>query len=226
MEPIAKHNKAGFELYLQKKLPLGSDNAKYAGGLDQKIKAFYKKHSQNNIGSIYDIQDEEGIYNIKKYIVSHPSLVYRRGHSGDSRLEGLDLYLDYLRTRKASHSTTVSQQRDLKLSTLETEGKHIKQETTVIQRNPQARQKCIEHFGCRCAACGLSMADKYGVLGEGVIEVHHLNPIHLFDDTHPVDYLTDLIPLCPNCHTMIHKLADPGDIEGLRNMITDLISDK
>lgn len=221
MKPIAKHNKAGFELFLQQKLPLGSDTAKYAGGLDQKIKAFYKKHSQNVFGSIYDIQDEDGIYKIKKYIVSHPSLVYRRGRNGDSRLEGLDLYLDYLRTGKDSHDTTVSQQREIKRSTLETEGKHIKQETTVIQRNPQARQKCIEHFGCRCAACGLSMAGKYGVLGEGVIEVHHLNPIHLFDDTHPVDYLTDLIPLCPNCHTMIHKLEDPGDIEGLRKIISD-----
>lgn len=221
MTPVAKQNKEDFELFLQQKLPFGSAPAKYSSGLNQKIKAFFKKHSQNEFGSIYDIQDEDSIYKIKQYIVSHPSLVYRRGHSGDSRLEGLDLYLDYLRTRKASSKTTASNQRAIKRSTLETEGKHIKQETTVIQRNPQARKKCIDHFGCRCAACGLSMADKYGVLGEGVIEVHHLNPIHLFDDTHPVDYLTDLIPLCPNCHTMIHKLEDPGDIEGLRKIISD-----
>ena len=65
------------------------------------------------------------------------------------------------------------------------------------------------------------MEEKYGQLGEGVIEVHHLNPIHLFDDMHPVDYKTDLIPLCPNCHTIIHKLADPGDLEGLKKIVEE-----
>lgn len=220
MTPEAKQNRAVFESFLQRFLPSGSDTAKYSRDLDRKIKAFYKKQLQDTFDSVYEIKDENAIYKIKQTIVSHPSLVYRRGHSADSRIEGLDYYLDYLKSnaKPVPKSGSIG---SIRRSTVDMEGRHIQRESTVIQRNPMARRRCIEHYGCRCAACGLSMFEMYGELGEGVIEVHHLNPIHLFDDTHVVDYLTDLIPLCPNCHTMIHKLEDPGDIESLKKLIAE-----
>ena len=61
------------------------------------------------------------------------------------------------------------------------------------------------------------------ICGDGVIEVHHLNPIHLFSDTHTVNYKEDLVALCPNCHTIIHKLEDPGDLDGLKQLIEENI---
>jgi 5-methylcytosine-specific restriction protein A len=63
------------------------------------------------------------------------------------------------------------------------------------------------------------MEDFYGEIGKEFIEVHHLKPIHLFDDTHEVDPIKDLITLCPNCHAMIHKLEDPSDISTLKQLI-------
>ena len=219
MSPEAKNNREAFEAFLRDKLPVGSDVAKYSRGLDAKVKAFYKKRMQRENASIYESKDENAIYQIKQDIVAHPGLVYQRSRSGDARIEGLDLYISFIRRASKTNSAGLHRGRRIERSSPESEGKHIKQETTVIQRNPLARRKCIEYYGCRCAACGLAMNEKYGQIGEGVIEVHHLNPIHLFDDTHPVDYKTDLIPLCPNCHTIIHKLANPGDLDGLKIIV-------
>ena len=216
----AKKNRLGFETFMKGKLPIGDDSAKYVRSLDSKIKAFYKNKLHKVIDSVYEITEENSIYRIKQDIVANPGLVYQRGRNGDSRIEGLDLYISYLKSLLTQSSVAVPKRRT-KLASAVMEGRHIAREQVVIQRNQEARKKCIEHFGCKCAACGLVMSDKYGEIGKGFIEVHHLNPIHLFDDAHLVDYRTDLIPLCPNCHAMIHKLEDPGDLEGLRRILED-----
>ena len=220
MTPAAKQNRTDFDAYLKGMLPAGEDPAKYSRNLDSKIKSFYKNKLHKDFGSLFDIVDDNAVYGIKQDIVSHPGLVYQRGRSGDSRIEGLGLYIKYLNAEVTPPSVSTSTRR-IKLASPEMEGKHITREQVVIQRNITARQKCIEYYQCRCAACGLSMAEKYGKLGDGVIEVHHLNPIHLFSDTHKVDYKEDLVALCPNCHTMIHKLDDHSDLAGLKQLIEE-----
>lgn len=222
MTPQAKQNRVAFEMYLKGVLPPGGDPAKYSRSLDSKIKSFHKDKLHKDFVSLFEIIDENAVYEIKQDIVSHPGLVYQRGRSGDSRIEGLDLYIAFLKKEFNVPSVSTSTRR-IKLASAEMEGKHIAREQVVIQRNRSARQKCIEYYHCRCAACGLSMAEKYGKIGDGVIEVHHLNPIHLFSDTHTVNYKEDLVALCPNCHTIIHKLEDPGDLDGLKQLIEENI---
>lgn len=224
MTQEAKNTRTDFENFLVQKLPVGGNAAAYAKSLDSKIKKFYREKMNRDFGSVYEFGNEDDVITIRNDIAANPSMVYQRGRNGDPRLEGLGWYIEFLKTPRPITVTDRATGRVIKRirrASEDKEGKHIKRETVVIQRNREARRRCIEHFGCKCAACGLDMSDKYGELGKGVIEVHHLNPIHLFDDTHKVDYLTDLIPLCPNCHTMIHKLDDPGDIEGLKLLLKD-----
>ncbi|NMB02698.1 MAG: HNH endonuclease [Firmicutes bacterium] len=76
------------------------------------------------------------------------------------------------------------------------------------ERSSIARRKCIEHHGTSCIVCGLNFGDKYGALGEGFIHIHHLRPLHTIKRDYVVDYKQDLIPVCPNCHAMIHRI--PG----------------
>lgn len=220
----AKNNRKLFEGFLRRKLSPGGDPYKYSRSLDNKIKRFYNEKLGRKCESIYELTDENAVYGIKQDIATHPSMVYRPGRSVDSRIEGLNWYIEYLNSPRtqidiSGEPQTIPNRVRIRIATPEMEGKHIKKEMTVIQRNPEARKKCIEYFGCKCMACGLIMSEKYGEIGEGFIEVHHLNPIHLFDDSHQVDYRTDLIPLCPNCHSMIHRLEDPGDLEGLKQII-------
>lgn len=87
------------------------------------------------------------------------------------------------------------------------------------ERNPKAREACIQAHGCRCAVCGFSFERKYGELGTGFIHVHHLKPIALTDGTYKLDAIKDLRPVCPNCHAMLHRQDPVLSIEELRDVI-------
>ena len=89
----------------------------------------------------------------------------------------------------------------------ETLNEGAKKQITVnaYERNSQARAKCIEHHGLDCKICGFNFAKVYGAIGEGYIHVHHIKPLSEIGENYEVDPLNDLIPVCPNCHAMLHR---------------------
>lgn len=89
----------------------------------------------------------------------------------------------------------------------------------VYERNPIARQKCIEYYGTKCYVCHFDFGQVYGYIGQGFIHVHHLKPISENGQEHQVDPIQYLRPVCPNCHAMIHSKNPPFTIEELKNMI-------
>jgi hypothetical protein len=46
-----------------------------------------------------------------------------------------------------------------------------------IERSVSASRLAKKHHGTRCQVCSFQFAEKYGSLGDGFIEVHHLIPI-------------------------------------------------
>ena len=98
------------------------------------------------------------------------------------------------------------------------EGKRYSVTSTLIERNSIARQKCIEHFGALCQVCGINFKDTYGKLGEGFIHIHHKVDISIQPEQYEVNPITDLIPLCPNCHAMVHKKKPAMSIEELKQI--------
>lgn len=46
---------------------------------------------------------------------------------------------------------------------------------------------------------------QYGELGKGFIHVHHIVPISTIGGNYRIDYEKDLVPVCPNCHAMLHR---------------------
>ena len=88
------------------------------------------------------------------------------------------------------------------------------------ERNPEARQQCFDYYWNKyggkiiCECCGIDFNEVYGKIGLGFIEVHHLDPISNYDETHKIDPVNDLVPLCSNCHSMIHRLIKKEDIKG------------
>lgn len=92
---------------------------------------------------------------------------------------------------------------------------------TVCERNSEARSKCIEHYNVRCKVCGLAFNELYGEIGKGFIHIHHLMPIAERCGEHKVDPIKDLRPVCPNCHSMLHKRIPPYSIEELIQIIVD-----
>lgn len=86
---------------------------------------------------------------------------------------------------------------------------HVKSvKVDIYERSSIARGKCIEYHGLDCLICGLNFGKEYGELGEGFIHVHHLRPLHTIKRDYVVDYKNDLIPVCPNCRAMIHRIPD------------------
>jgi len=87
------------------------------------------------------------------------------------------------------------------------------------ERNSVAREKCILHYGCSCAACGLTLADKYGETAQGLIHVHHLQQLSDISAKYIVDPIKDLRPVCPTCHAVIHSRTPPFTIEEVTAMM-------
>lgn len=87
------------------------------------------------------------------------------------------------------------------------------------ERNQDARKKCIEIHGCQCKICGFDFEKTYGKAGKGLIHVHHVVPISTIKEEYQIDYEKDLIPVCPNCHAMIHRKATPYTIKEIKNML-------
>jgi 5-methylcytosine-specific restriction enzyme A len=87
------------------------------------------------------------------------------------------------------------------------------------ERNLQARAACIKHFGAKCSVCGFKFEDNYGDLFKDYIHVHHLMLLSQIGEKYTLNPLTDLRPVCPNCHAIIHKKDPPYTIDEVKEFI-------
>lgn len=90
-----------------------------------------------------------------------------------------------------------------------------------FERNPRARQRCLEIFGTACCICGFRFGSTYGAAYEDFIHVHHLLPISEIGEEYEVDPERDLRPVCPNCHAVIHRSERALTIDEVRALLTD-----
>ena len=84
------------------------------------------------------------------------------------------------------------------------------------ERNLKARDLCIAHYGVSCQVCGFDFEEQYGEIGVGFIHVHHIVPLADIGEEYTVDPIQDLIPLCANCHAMIHRRRPALNVEELK----------
>lgn len=90
-----------------------------------------------------------------------------------------------------------------------------------VERNRTVAKQAKKFHGTRCQACDLDFEERYGVIGKGFIEAHHLKPIASLEEGVAVTYdvAADFAVLCANCHRMIHKSDDPSDLSQFRQAI-------
>lgn len=99
------------------------------------------------------------------------------------------------------------------------EGKPSRVTSRSYDRNPAARQACVEHFGYDCSICGFSFEKTFGKIGARFIEVHHLKQIADIGKEYVINPKTDLRPVCANCHRMLHKSRPPLSIVELKKQL-------
>jgi len=93
------------------------------------------------------------------------------------------------------------------------------------QRSGKLRKKAIEHYKdirgtLYCDICNFDFEKTYGAPAKGYIEMHHLKPVYMYKDGDVertiMDAIINLLPVCANCHRVIHRRKPPYEIKDVR----------
>jgi len=99
------------------------------------------------------------------------------------------------------------------------EGKVLQVYVDKYERNQKARLKCIDHYGDKCFVCGFDFGQVYGDIAKGFIHVHHKRQLSEIKKEYKVDPIADLIPVCANCHSVIHLTKPPMTINEIKKKV-------
>lgn len=89
----------------------------------------------------------------------------------------------------------------------------------IFERSADARARCIEHHGYSCTVCGFNFEQVYGAIGEKYIHVHHVIPLSEIRKEYVLNPIKDLIPVCANCHGIIHRTRPALTVEQLKEYL-------
>jgi len=127
------------------------------------------------------------------------------------------VWFGFLATQKIRHNPFVPAVNDTQKTY--TEGTPNQVSITKYERNPFARKKCLEYYGYTCVVCDFNFEKTYGQIGKYFIHVHHLTKVATVGQTYEIDPIKDLRPVCPNCHSIIHRQKIPLTIENVKHLI-------
>lgn len=165
------------------------------------------------------IYSENGIIGLKNALLSLSQHIdYYEEVSGTSVKKRKEIYNKYYDLVRDFSDETIypdEVESDIEYS----EGKTKKVLINAYERNLIARKKCIEHFGLNCQVCDFNFETKFGELGKDFIHVHHKIDISTIGKEYSVNPITDLITVCPNCHSMLHKRKPAYSIEELKEIM-------
>lgn len=71
-----------------------------------------------------------------------------------------------------------------------------------------------------CEACNFEYFEKYGEIGKGFTECHHINPVSELSPGGKTK-LSELAILCANCHRIIHRTRPWLSVEGLKMILAN-----
>lgn len=94
---------------------------------------------------------------------------------------------------------------------------------TTYERNPKLRRQAIAIHGVTCKACGFNFEKTYGEYARKFVHIHHIEPVSEFEGEKIVDPETDLVPLCANCHAVVHRRKNKAlSIDELMAMLKEV----
>ncbi|HEC73711.1 MAG TPA: HNH endonuclease [Methylophaga aminisulfidivorans] len=171
--------------------------------------------------------EEEG-YRLKTFTLIHSNANKDSKGNGPAKMDGFIEDLQYKELQKISNcwyafdaeywnETTIAE--EVELSEKYIEGASSVVTVNAYERNSKARKACIDHHGSICKVCKFNFEEVYGDIGKDYIHVHHVIPLNEIRKEYKVDPIKDLIPLCPNCHAMIHRTRPALEVSALIDSI-------
>ena len=85
--------------------------------------------------------------------------------------------------------------------------RHRVREARLREAKIQNTLKTEHDLRCEVPGCGFSFVERYGQLGVGYAQVHHLKPLSSAPKLGRATTLDDLAVVCANCHAMIHRFG-------------------
>ncbi len=103
------------------------------------------------------------------------------------------------------------------------EGKFYLKQHLCRERNPKLISTAKKQFKQKngrlyCQICGFDFEEKYGELGKGFIEAHHIKPVSEMKQTEKTK-LEDIIMVCSNCHSMIHRKRPWLNLDEIKTLL-------
>lgn len=123
---------------------------------------------------------------------------------------------------KSPSRTRDSEQSQALLEEEYEEGRSIQALGTRYERDPKARAACLDHHGFICSICEVDLQAVYGEIAKGFIHVHHLRELAAEKEARKTDPINDLVPVCPNCHAMLHRKKPAYGVDELREVLKAL----
>jgi len=167
--------------------------------------------------------EEEG-YKLKTFTIKYSDANKDEEGNGPAKIEGFDPVLTTKTLKKVGNGWYASddalgnllpEEIDTPQQYIEGASKQVSVNT--YERNAEARAKCIKHYDYKCAVCSFDFEKFYGSIGKNYIHVHHIVPLSEIKKEYRLDPIKDLIPVCPNCHAIIHRTQPALAVEQLRN---------
>jgi predicted HNH restriction endonuclease len=218
----------------------GIDLAEYPNGEPQELWAKLKPTQKASFGRVaYEMKTDDTIY-VKEgpYIVGKGRVLGSYKYDQENRIrEPRGYYWNHqvpvkwqtdftaIRVLLGAEPITVLRLTPKRVRTLERriaqgrayrEGAIARVEGNRYERDRLARAACLAKHGTRCRVCDLSFDERYGDIGKDFIHVHHLKPLGTIRKEYRIDPEIDLIPVCPNCHAMLHTNEPPLSVAELK----------
>ena len=99
------------------------------------------------------------------------------------------------------------------------EGQILTRLHIIRERNRSSVREAVSRFSekgpLKCQICGFDFRARYGRLGETYIECHDVVPVSKMK----IRTKPDLVPVCSNCHRMVHRVRPWLDHPQLRSII-------
>ena len=183
-------------LFDDENIDLKTQNEDY----DEKVAAYLQKEREIILSKnswITDDRDKKAARTVAKLRTHSVDVIQRITGVSEAQAEDIANNIEIQETKKVAN--------------------HIQYEGRISIAN---KNKVKSILGAKCMACGKDMSEIYGDIGKNYIELHHKIPYSDMkeNDTRTLS-LDDFCVLCPDCHRMIHRLPDAGDIDMLARII-------
>jgi predicted HNH restriction endonuclease len=171
------------------------------------VPSFLKSHGfKPDFDSIFMTCDKTYVNTIIHHIKHNSLFNLEDRHVGNVLSNSLKLYIKFLSSEFDPRSNVYKKKNEEEPDF--SEGKVSESHCTKFERKKANRLACLSVHGYKCAVCGFDFEENYGEIGKEFIEVHHIIPLSQIRKEYIINPVKDLIPLCSNCHSMIHRKRD------------------